>query len=1337
MKKLEEERLKKLEEESLRKLEEERLKKLEEERVRVEQEEAAQREEQERLRKLEEERAKKSQLINSIIEFVSTQDFINNLKFINNLNENKQKLDKLVEYNNNKNTFNDFYRLYTELLALVSNDDDLDINSITEKFEELKTKYNQFNAIQNLANIMQKITDEIGKKSIIDLKNDPIFLNLIKPLTVCYSKISDKAEDIQKKKIKSALIELNKNELVKDKVTEVTFIEWMKTATQISTQLTEIENSNQGSGIEAAVYEQMIAQFKEFYDKTPPILSSPAIIRMLFEKICGAALVVMRTRPQNSHNTSLSYEEIIKYILSYSSKNEKETKEIDQLIRTYTESNINDAINTYTVRDYMRQLDRYTSESNKDIKKESAPLLYQDKDILLILRNKLQNLETAPPPAPPPAPLQEIVNVHGGNYQVGGYKYDDILVIEKDKLKYGNFCSSEKTNEEGYGPFAAIYTPEYNNFDIYAYLFGLNKLKYTDDPDVPNDPNYVKEQFKEPVQKFNKDDKFGQLSYAENTPQNLMEKLNEQGNIVLFGYGFSGSGKTYALLEGSKMDNSKPLLPQKYDPSLLEQFMKDNFDKIEKVEFIDIYPLGIGKNNKIKIFYGSDATAEDINVYGREYSMKDTDNMYTSLPKGTNYEAIKNRISKLETYRRQHLRILATPNNDNSSRSFLQITITLTKGNKLIFFDMPGSENTVRIKTEYFGEELFKKVDRQLIGVQVNDTSINPERVALHKSFDKDKISLTEAIQFYKEKDLGEKPFTALAKKVETEIDTSTKKVKSTEKVTNITKYFELPPENQLHRKIFKTLFITVGSQSGTGSSGLNGFAGLDVDLATGTEKVSEIVEKLMLFLNAKSVDSIKDLTDETDIIKIPNIDTIKLIISNFFTNVIFKKKGNGEETEIKNVTEFKYFTMSQYVFPKEINEITASQTSFNQKLSLNNHLSLSDQDKNNIESIYEIPFNNTGFQWRDKAIYDEASNNIKEYNLHPAISKGVNVSEKVKTEHMNHIMENPSTRLLYDLRPLCKISNEKVMTLPDNKFTFQYANENEPNVMIKYFLLIINNVVHLKGGKINDIACKIILFYIYKYINFIVRQGEAIVTNLEHLKFFFLSNTDNIGSYNEKCDDENIPNKKFVCNLIEKCDLILKPKTYTVKTQIADGQFMNERVNMGQMNDFRLLSILQYLAKRETNIQKLPLKLTGNPNPNPKSINEKIIDLANGSTSDEQGATFVMFTNIKIFRGDIDEITDPSNNSKIKGICVAERDTFNFAQDISSSTQTQKKVVKVGGSRYNEYIKHINAATHKFNMADLFKHRKKPKTHRNFSLKKNNKSRNKNLFSSKTKKNI
>ena len=75
-------------------------------------------------------------------------------------------------------------------------------------------------------------------------------------------------------------------------------------------------------------------------------------------------------------------------------------------------------------------------------------------------------------------------------------------------------------------------------------------------------------------------------------------------------------------------------------------------------------------------------------------------------------DIIKTSIAEIEKHRREQLRILPTPNNPNSSRSFLQITIKLKnngdkKGGQLVIFDMPGTESTVRIKEMMLGKESY------------------------------------------------------------------------------------------------------------------------------------------------------------------------------------------------------------------------------------------------------------------------------------------------------------------------------------------------------------------------------------------------------------------------------------------------------------------------------------------------------------------------------------------------------------------------------------------------------------------------------------------------------
>ena len=117
-------------------------------------------------------------------------------------------------------------------------------------------------------------------------------------------------------------------------------------------------------------------------------------------------------------------------------------------------------------------------------------------------------------------------------------------------------------------------------------------------------------------------------------------------------------------------------------------------------------------------------------------------------------------------------------------------------------------------------------------------------------------------------------------------------------------------------------------------------------------------------------------------------------------------------------------------------------------------------------------------------------------------------------------------------------------------------------------------------------------------------------------------------------------------------------------------GVILKEKINIGEMNQYRLLSILQNLAGEESDLANL-------------AINNGILDLFKLKVPVVKTPTikslFIMFTNIKIFRDDkklndkfdeMESITD-TNRSNYQLICGAEQDTLEFAQSISSTTQT------------------------------------------------------------------
>lgn len=879
----------------------------------------------------------------------------------------------------------------------------------------------------------------------------------------------------------------------------------------------------------------------------------------------------------------------------------------------------------------------------------------------------------------------------------GGYTYQDIINISESdgKITLGNACKAKNTNyKKTYGPFSSIYTPNYNNFDIYYYLFGLNKIQ---DPSAPL--NVVNDKNKKPTLKLGDIKEItdisknkGKITYSNNNSEDLITKLNKGGNVVLFGYGFSGSGKTYTLLEGSQ--------GERYDPSLLEQFMKDNSEFISKVEFLDIYPLGISKDdnsnteNKVKIFCEEiiDEKAKELYVEGH-YEQNKNYNSITEKVK-LNFQTIKTRIQDLETYRRNHLRICATPNNDDSSRSFLQITLHLTNGAKMIFFDMPGTENTVRIRTEFFGKTTFEDVKK----IKINETKTsekNPKKPTGQKEFN-DAYTTT-----YDEK---YKP-TSITLIDNTKIEEYKKFIKDYSPT-------ELK-ENIPHIAYFKNSLITK-------INFVNTIPIIDITY----ENIANLSMEITLFLNGLSVKSIFDL-DETHIgktIKLLTPEIIKKICQHFINTVILRKKDKKTTTETENENEYRYFTLENIEQTNKPDD----------KIIYKDN----EDDKNNIERVFEI-------------FFDDKPNKPK-WKL--------NITDKNNFNDKNE---------LYDFRVLVDDSEDTIASKLNNKYKSFYRHKKSTkngkevdHPLIRYFIFIMNNILQNKGSDNNIYGC--LLFFIYKYVNFIVKQGSAIVTTLEHLKFFFLSNTNQIEKYNKNQTDEK---KKYSCESENECkNLLNTSKSYIKKTTIIEssgereGIILEETIDIGKMNEFKLLSILQHLAQQNHILNNLQIKSYKNSENNEYTLDlfktqegkSKGVVITSGEGEGEgagqkqnkEKGLFIMFTNIKIFRDDstLSTGTDSFNisnslntnsnknlNNNLNLLCDAEYDTLEFAQSISSTTQGID--TKSGG-----YFYYPSRLTKKFKLKDI-KHLKTINKIKRFTtLKKLNKNK-KNLFTSKTKK--
>ena len=1056
----------------------------------------------------------------------------------------------------------------------------------------------------------QELLVFITNKTKADLENLPDYKDLIKPLAFCWSKINiqNKVKEEFQPKFDQLFAALQ--ESLKEKITEETLKKIFIGAFLIMIKISKLTDSI--SHVDYTTYQGEINNFVtgENQDIKEYIRKN---INIFFEIILGAAMVFIREKPKLANTNALKVNKL----------NDK----------PYT---------NFTLDDY------YTLLSQPDQEQQ----------------------------------------------QVGGYKYEDILNVSYVNgdifLNLGDACqkglsSSDWANnsKKKYGPFAGVFTANYNNFDIYGHLFGRDKLLGNTQQQVSGEGGAAAAAVPAPVQTSNINiinppgliDDYGRKAQYENRSQNLMKKLQQGGNVVLFGFGFSGSGKTYTLLNGYRPKGTDDRESATYDPSLLELFIKDNKEGIQSVEFVEIYPLGVEKSG------ASGATTVNRIICGERNDSIDSKDVIKEakfdFTEDITFENILKKTEELDKIRRANLRVLATPNNPDSSRSFLQITLNLKKADgtnsgKLIFFDMPGTENTVRIKVEFLGAETFMAIQE-----------LSTPKIQRQNSTSNDDKAQNTATQ--QGKHIFYKLVTLTFSKDTNQQTPLTLKLKDGKNLDDINAFYGSEKYKSNAREnyyitLFKDALIQVASLGTI----------LGITLAnTYFQKISNITQNLILFFNKRPEISIQEfLINCAGLEEKPTLyfltQEIKLkIVKNFMNKVLFKNP------------------LIEYVDTK------------------NNNLQIIDNDLTNIKIIFDLE----GFD--DK--YNSIKNSSKDQTF------DFNDQDFTILETYNQMITTQGTKYI-------KFKDDKVQP------------------MLKYLIKFINISLFNSKSLSFEKFISALVFVIFQYVNFIVKQGSAIVTTLEHLKFFFLSNTDNIPNYNNVNRSNH---SSFECKK-EDCKCLLKdPKIFYKTTDISvassvaaeppggaaaaaavpaqvkvESFQLQEQINQGEMKKYELLSILQKLAGNESNLDMIHTFK--------QQVGEKYtLDLfkvkdglatgggGKGSTKTTpptsvvpatkpilKNSLFVMFANIKIFRDDdtdVMSIDNPKLENSLKLLCPAELDTLEFAQSISSTTQTSRDnpapVPKSGGGKYK---------IEKFKMKNLMRTLHRPKTHKSSTLKKN-----------------
>lgn len=182
--------------------------------------------------------------------------------------------------------------------------------------------------------------------------------------------------------------------------------------------------------------------------------------------------------------------------------------------------------------------------------------------------------------------------------------------------------------------------------------------------------------------------------------QNIIQQVLTGTDVVLFGYGLSGSGKTYTLL-GSPTENG------------MVQFAID-----------ELLKKGSTINMQVEELYGRLNPRQDYNNVDEQYLRYDPVAITSST-------VIADEITKINLQRESAGRIKFTPNNPQSSRShlFLKFNIQYRENRSILtFIDMAGVEDPYIIANTFLPihPTNLKRLNRETIKSLILDIS-NPK----------------------------------------------------------------------------------------------------------------------------------------------------------------------------------------------------------------------------------------------------------------------------------------------------------------------------------------------------------------------------------------------------------------------------------------------------------------------------------------------------------------------------------------------------------------------------------------------------------------------------------
>ncbi|QOI90304.1 hypothetical protein QKU58_gp027 [Pyramimonas orientalis virus] len=317
-----------------------------------------------------------------------------------------------------------------------------------------------------------------------------------------------------------------------------------------------------------------------------------------------------------------------------------------------------------------------------------------------------------------------------------------IEIVYNDNKYHEISDGKHKTYASQYEAIKTFYSNVYEASKKVRSIVNFRLGGYKDTDGVINTDSKVKKQF-EDLENEKQSVKFNETNYGEYKQilegdigeykvedDNKIFSVNPDAHFIYAGYGYSGSGKTFSLIQSSK--------------SILNQILTVENENSVELEIFDYYgEINDGQCNKGNIHdtYKKIYNVGDVNeityysyVKGRSETIEKSINshkillgldtnvseIYDELTKfrkdASNYAANKKPFYDIDTIEPARYRVRATPNNPESSRSHLFINVYVKIGDteklRYTIIDMGGSEDVDQIESEYFTSKPSYRVVR-------------------------------------------------------------------------------------------------------------------------------------------------------------------------------------------------------------------------------------------------------------------------------------------------------------------------------------------------------------------------------------------------------------------------------------------------------------------------------------------------------------------------------------------------------------------------------------------------------------------------------------------------